>query len=78
MEKYNRAERRRCLAKVKSTRFKDRKVYLRHLVHHPKLLQVALGKIANTSKECACWMCSNPRRVLGKSFKELKYEQDLD
>ena len=37
--------------------------------------EVAVGKITTTPKQCNCWMCSNPRKLEGKSIQEIKQEQ---
>ena len=37
--------------------------------------EVVVGKITTTPKQCNCWMCSNPRKLEGKSIQEIKQEQ---
>lgn len=34
-----------------------------------------VGKVANTPKACACWMCCNHRKVFGEPFADVRRKQ---
>jgi hypothetical protein len=37
--------------------------------------KAVIGRVANTPKACACWMCSNARQVFGEPFADVRRKQ---
>lgn len=68
MEKFNRAVRRHHAARLK----KARSGYWGYAYNgRGPMSERTVGLLLNTPKPCSCWMCNRPRKVFGKSLKEI-------